>query len=304
MKHLLGIGDLSKSEIEELLGRAEYYSHALQDGRWDREKLKNKVILTLFFEASTRTLTSFMIAAKRLSASVVIWNPESSSLSKGESFVDTIDTLNAMRPNAVIIRHSEYGAPGFVAKRSGCPVINGGDSWREHPTQALLDALTLKQHFGKLEGLTLAIIGDIAHSRVAASNMILLRQFGVNVRVIAPKSLMPERLPAEGVERYNSLAEGLKGADAVMSIRLQKERMQKGLIESDTAYFNEYGLKRSVIDAYCPKAVILDPGPLIRGIHISDDIAKDPERSLILKQVANGIPTRMAVLDRLISDEA
>jgi aspartate carbamoyltransferase catalytic subunit len=151
--------------------------------------------------------------------------------------------------------------------------------------------------------LTVCIIGDIAHSRVAASNMILLRQFGVNVRVIAPKALMPEKLPAEGIERYHSLAEGLKGADAVMSIRLQKERMQKGLIDSDTAYFNEYGLKRSVIDAYCPKAVIMDPGPLIRGVHISDDIAEDPERSLILKQVANGIPTRMAVLDGLISND-
>lgn len=303
MKHLLGIGDLTKDEIGELLDRSDYYCRALQEGRWDHDKLSNKIILTLFFEASTRTMTSFIIAAQRLNAKVVTWNPDTSSLSKGESFVDTIDTLNAMRPDAVIIRHSEYGAPGFVAKRSCCPVINGGDSWREHPTQALLDALTIKQHFGKLEGLILAIIGDIAHSRVAASNMILLRQFGVNVRVIAPKSLMPEKLPAEGVERYNSLAEGLKGADAVMSIRLQKERMQKGLIESDTAYFKEYGLKRSVIDAYCPKAVILDPGPLIRGVHISDDIAEDPDRSLILKQVANGIPTRMAVLDRLISDE-
>lgn len=302
MKHLLGIGDLSKDEIEDLLNRADYYAKALHDGRWDREKLKDKLILTLFFEASTRTLTSFMIAAKRLSANLVIWNPETSSLSKGESFVDTIDTLNAMRPDAVIIRHSEYGAPGFVAKRADCPVINGGDSWREHPTQALLDALTLRHHFGKLEGLTLAIIGDIAHSRVAASNMILLSQFGVNIHVIAPKALMPEKLPAEGVKRFNNLAEGLKGVDAVMTIRLQKERMQKGLIESDTAYFNEFGLKRSVVDAYCPKAVVLDPGPLIRGVHISDDIAEDPTRSLILKQVANGIPTRMAVLDRLISD--
>ncbi len=300
MRHLLGISDLSKDEIEEILSRADYYSKALEDGRWDREKLKDKIILTLFFEASTRTLTSFVIAAQRLGAQVVTWNPDTSSLAKGESFVDTIDTLNAMRPDAVIIRHSEYGAPGFVAKRADCPVINGGDSWREHPTQALLDAITLRHHFGKLEGLTLAIIGDIAHSRVAASNMILLRQFGVNIRVIAPKTLMPEKLPAEGIERHNGLAEGLRGVDAIMTIRLQKERMQRGLIESDIAYFNEFGLKRSVVDAYCPNAVILDPGPLIRGVHISDDIAEDPQRSLILKQVANGIPTRMAVLDLLI----
>ncbi len=300
MKHLLGISDLTKDEISDLLDRSDYYAKALIDGKWNREKLENKIILTLFFEASTRTLTSFVIAAKRLGAEVVTWNPDSSSLSKGESFVDTIDTLNAMRPDAVIIRHSEYGAPGFVAKRSCCPVINGGDSWREHPTQALLDALTLKNHFGRLEGLTLAIIGDIAHSRVAASNMILLRQFGVNVRVIAPATLMPEKLPAEGVKKFNSLETGLPGADAVMTIRLQKERMQKSLIESDAAYFNEFGLKRAVVDKYCPKAVIMDPGPLVRGVHISDDIAEDPERSLILKQVANGIPVRMAVLDTLV----
>ena len=302
MKHLLGIAELEKSEIDNILDRAEYYGKALAEGKWDRERLKNKIILTLFFEASTRTLTSFIIAAKRLGAQVVTWNPDTSSLSKGESFVDTIDTLNAMRPDAVIIRHSEYGAPGFVAKRSCCPVINGGDSWREHPTQALLDALTLKNHFGKLEGLNVAIIGDIAHSRVAASNMILLRQYGVNVRVIAPQTLMPEKLAAEGVEKFHSLAEGLKGVDAVMSIRLQKERMKKSLIESDEAYFNEFGLKRAVIDEYCPKAVIMDPGPLIRGVHISDDIAEDPERSLILKQVANGVPVRMAVLDILMSE--
>jgi aspartate carbamoyltransferase catalytic subunit len=255
----------------------------------------------MFFEASTRTLTSFDIAAKRLGADVVTWNPDTSSLSKGESFVDTIDTLNAMKPDAVIIRHSEYGAPGFVAARADCPVINGGDSWREHPTQALLDALTLRHHFGGLGGLTLAIIGDIAHSRVAASNMILLSKMGVKLRVIAPETLMPEKLPAEGVERFHSLEEGLKGVNAVMSIRLQKERMKKGLIESDAAYFNQYGLKRAVIDEFCPKAVIMDPGPLVRGVHISDDIAEDPERSLILKQVANGVPMRMAVLDILMS---
>ena len=301
MKHLLGIGDLAKSDIENLLDRADYYSKALQSGKWNRETLKDKIVLTLFFEASTRTLTSFIIAAQRLGASVVTWNPDTSSLSKGESFVDTIDTLNAMSPDAVIIRHSEYGAPGFVAKRSGCPVINGGDSFREHPTQALLDALTLKHHFGKLDGLTIAIIGDIAHSRVAASNMILLRQFGVNVRVIAPPTLMPEKMPAEGIEKFNSLADGLPGVDAVMTIRLQKERMQKGLIESDDAYFKEFGLKRAIVDQYCPKAVVLDPGPLIRGVHSSDDIAEDPTRSLILKQVANGIPTRMAALDILMT---
>lgn len=303
MKHLLGISDLNKAEILDLLDYADHYSKALKTGDWDEEKLDDKIVLTMFLEASTRTIISFMIAAKRLGAQVVNWKPESSSLSKGESFVDTIDTLNAMGIDALILRSSEYGAPGFVAKRASCPVINGGDSWREHPTQALLDALTMRQHFGKLDGLTVSIIGDIAHSRVAASNMILLGQMGAKVRVISPHALMPDKLPVEGVQKFNSLADGLPGSDVVMTIRLQKERMQKGLIESDDAYFREFGLKRAVIDEFCKDAVVMDPGPLIRGVHISDDIAEDPKRSLILKQVANGIPTRMAVLDRLMSGE-
>lgn len=301
MKHLLGIDELSKAEIESYLDRAAYYAKALESGKWDHEKLKNKIVLILFFEHSTRTLTSFDFAAKRLGAHVVNWNPETSSFSKGESFTDTLDTLNALKPDAIIMRHAEYGAPSFAAKRMDCPVINGGDSWREHPTQALLDALTIKHHFGKIEGLTVSIIGDIAHSRVASSNMQLLKKMGANVRVIAPEVLMPEKLPAEGVERFHSLKEGLPGADIVMTLRLQKERMDKALIESDAAYFKEFGLTTKKLDDYAPKAMVMDPGPLVRGVQIADDVAEDPERSLILKQAANGIPTRMAVLDMLIA---
>lgn len=299
--HLLGIDDLSKNDIQNILDLADSYAKALDDGDWDREKLKNKVILNLFFENSTRTLTSFDIAAKRLGADVVNWSPKDSSLSKGESFTDTIDTLAAMHPDAAIIRHSEYGAPKFVATRMDCPVINGGDSWREHPTQALLDALTMIHHFGSLEGLKVAIIGDISHSRVASSNIGLLTKMGVEVRIIAPEVLMPRKI-ASGVKSFTVLTDGLVGVDVVMTLRLQKERMDTALISSDRAYFNEFGLSNAVLDAYAPEAMVMDPGPLIRGVHIADDIADDPKRSLILKQVANGIPVRMAVLDLLVSD--
>jgi len=223
MDHLLGIDELSMEEIEDLLERSEAYATALREGTWDRKKLDGKVVLNLFFENSTRTLTSFEIAAKRLGTHVINWNMHTSSLAKGESFQDTIDTLNAMDPDAVVIRHSEYGAPTWIAKRMDCPVINGGDSWREHPTQALLDALTMRQHFGKIEELTVAIIGDIAHSRVASSNIILLHKMGANVRVIAPAVLMPEKLPVENVGKFETLKDGINGAHVVMTIRPQKE---------------------------------------------------------------------------------
>lgn len=302
MKHLLGIEDLSLEEIGNILERAQYYAQALNDGRWDRFRLQDKIILNLFFEASTRTLTSFDFAAKRLGAHVINWNPESSSLSKGESFLDTIDTLNAMRPDAVVLRHSEYGAPLVVAKRMNCAVINGGDSWREHPTQALLDALTIKQHFGRLSDLTVAIIGDIAHSRVASSNMILLRKLGIAVRVIAPDVLMPEKLPARDIEKFSSLEKGIKGADIVMTIRPQKERMDKVLID-DITYFREYGLSSEKLEHANKNAVVMDPGPFLRNVQISDELADDKQRFLYFKQVANGIPLRMAVLDLLIGGD-
>ena len=300
MKHLLGIDELSADQIEDYLNRAQYYSDALDSGKWDHEKLKDKIILHLFFENSTRTLTSFEMAAKRLGAQVINWNPEKSSLSKGENFTDTVDTLAAMIPDAIVMRHADYGAPKFVAARTNCPVINGGDSWREHPTQALLDALTIKKHFGKLEGLNVTIIGDIAHSRVASSNMQLLVKMGANVRVVAPPVLMPEKLPFDTIEAFDNLADGIKGADVVMTLRLQKERMDTALISTDAEYFNEFGLTLDILDKHAPKAVVMDPGPLVRGVQMEDSLTEDPERSLILKQVANGIPTRMAVLDMLV----
>ncbi len=300
MKHLLGICDLNASEIGKYLDHAQYFSDALKSGDYDAEKHKGKIILHLFFENSTRTLTSFEMAAKRLGADVINWNRETSSLKKGESFMDTIDTLNAMHPDAVVLRHSEYGAPNYVSKRMDCPVINGGDSWREHPTQALLDALTMRQHFGKLDGITVAIVGDIAHSRVASSNMELLSRMGANVNVIAPGELMPVNLPAHGIGKFHDLEEGLKHADVVMSIRPQKERMDKVLIH-DAAYFADYGLTHERMKAANKDAIVLDPGPFIRGLQISEELADDKSIFLYDKQVANGIPTRMAVLDLLLS---
>ncbi len=299
MKHLLGIDELSASEITAILDRAQSYVIALQDKTWDRDRLAGKIILNLFFENSTRTLTSFEMAAKRLGASVINWNADTSSLSKGESFMDTIDTLNEIGPDAVVIRHSDFGAPTYVAPRMDCPVINGGDSWREHPTQALLDALTMQQRFGKLKGLKVAIIGDIAHSRVASSNMQLLTKMGANVRVIAPEILMPEKMPVKGIERFSDLTEGLAGVDIAMTIRLQRERMDSALI-NDVAYFRDYGLTHEKLAAADKNAVVMDPGPFLRGVQIDDALADDHGRFIYHKQVANGVPTRMAVLDMLV----
>ncbi|MBI1300875.1 MAG: aspartate carbamoyltransferase catalytic subunit [Alphaproteobacteria bacterium] len=301
MRHLLGIDELSHDDIQDFLDRAQYYVDALASGKWDRAKLKHKIVLSLFFEPSTRTLTSFDMAAKRLGADVVNWNPETSSLnSKGESFSDTIETLNAMGPDAIIIRHREYGAPNFVAKRVDCPVINAGDSWREHPSQALLDALTIQQNFDKIEGLTITIVGDIAHSRVASSNLQLLTKMGAKVRIVAPESLMPQKLPADGIEAFTVLEDGIKDSDIIYTIRLQKERMDNGLIESNEAYFNHFGLTHERVNKVAPKAMIMEAGPLVRGMQMSDELADDPTRNLMKKQVTNGIPTRMAILDMLV----
>ncbi len=301
MKHLLGIDELSGEQITAFLDKAQNYVERLEKGDWDHGRLDNKIILNLFFENSTRTLTSFEIAAKRLGADVINWNAETSSLNKGESLQDTIDTLNAMKPDGVVIRHSEYGAPKWVAARMDCPVVNGGDSWREHPTQALLDALTIRQHFGKIEGLTITIIGDIAHSRVAASNMILLTKMGAKVRVVAPDVLMPEKLPVASVEKFTRLKDGLKNADIVMTIRPQKERMDHVLIH-DASYFKDYGLTSEKLALAKKEAIVMDPGPFLRNVQISDELADNKERFFYARQVANGIPTRMAVLDMLVGD--
>lgn len=300
--HLTGIEELPKEEIESLLDLAESYHQKLnaKEG-WSSDLLKGKVLFYLFFENSTRTRISFEMAAKRLGASVINWNTDTSSMQKEETFLDTIQTLGAMKPDGVVIRHSEYNAPYFVSTQMDCPVINAGDSYHEHPTQALLDALTIRQAKGKIEGLTITICGDIAHSRVANSNMYLLSKLGANIRVIAPQDLMPQKFPVSKVETFTSLKDGLPGSDIVMTLRLQKERMQKSLIPDTGEYFKQFGMTMERLDLAGKEAMIMHPGPINRGVEIADDAADHPKRSLIKQQVANGIPMRMAVLDRALS---
>jgi len=301
MKHLLDIKDLSAGQIKEILDRAQYYADALNGGDWDKKTLKDKVVMTLFFENSTRTVTSFNFAALRLGAELINWNAGVSSLNKNESFNDTIDTLGAMKPDAVVIRHSEYGAPIKVAERLDCPVINAGDSWRAHPTQALLDALTMIQEKGSLEGLNVAICGDISHSRVANSNADLLTKMGANLRFVAPAFFKPDEMPVDSITFHDSLDEGIKDCDVVMMLRVQKERMDKNEIPNDATYFKNYGLTHERLKAAKPDAMVMHPGPMNRGIEISSELADDPKYSRMTKQVENGVYARMAVLDLLLS---
>jgi aspartate carbamoyltransferase catalytic subunit len=305
-KHLLGIDHLSKDDIHCILDRANFYADKVGDPTYRPEILKNATILTLFFEDSTRTRVSFELAARRLGADVVNMDIRTSSMSKGETLTDTVLTLCAsVRPDAIVVRHSDYNAPKFIATiAEPCTVINAGDSYREHPTQALLDALTLQRRFGRIEGLRIAICGDIAHSRVANSNMILLRKLGAQVNIVAPPALKPEKFPADGIQAFDTLREGLKDCDAVMMLRNQKERMQSGLIASDKEFFHAYGLTLEKLAYASPHAVVMHPGPMNRGVEIDDEAADHAERSLILEQVRLGLPTRMAVFDLLISNKS
>ncbi|HEY8190003.1 MAG TPA: aspartate carbamoyltransferase catalytic subunit [Micavibrio sp.] len=300
LRHLTGIAPLSRADIESLLDRARRFSEMLGNGAPIEKTLTDKIVITMFFEASTRTLTSFQMAALKLGASPINWDVGNSSLRKNETFLDTVLTLGAMRPDAAIVRHSEYGAPDFMAARMDCPIINAGDSWREHPTQALLDALTILQAKGTIDGLTVTICGDVAHSRVASSNMILLSRLGAKLRVIAPAFLMPQKFSVP-VETFASMEQGLPGSDIVMMLRNQKERMEAGRIPGDAAFFREYGLTGDRLELAGKQALVMHPGPMNRNVEIADDVADDPARSLILKQVANGIPARMAALDYAVN---
>ena len=299
---LIGIDALSPPEIEIILDLADYYADRLDEREFKPDILRHGIVLTLFFEDSTRTRISFEMAAKRLGADVVNMDIRPSSMTKGESLTDTIKTLVAgIGPDAIVVRHSEYGAPGFIANLVDCPVINAGDSYREHQTQALLDALTIRRHFGKLAGLRVAICGDIAHSRVANSNMILLRKMGAEVHIVAPALLKPEKFPADGIKAFDSMKDGLEGCDVVMMLRNQKERMESGLINEEQ-FFQNYGLTYEKLAYAKPTAVVMHPGPMNRGVEIDGAVADDAVRSLILEQVKNGVPTRMAVLDLLLKE--
>ncbi len=290
--HILGINDLTPHDITAILDRAEFFAGQ----RHPRKSLQDKIILNLFLENSTRTRVSFEMAALRLGAQVINIGADGSSVKKGECLDDTLRTLACMGADALVIRAGDNGAAQAASLLFKCPVLNGGDGTNEHPTQALLDALTLRSHFGRLENLTVTICGDIRHSRVARSNFLLLTKMGADVRLTGPQELLPADLPATP-----DMAAALRNADAVMMLRLQKERMERTLHLNEADYFQRFGLTAEKLSLAKPDAVILHPGPINRGVEIDGALADDPKRSLILKQVENGLATRMACLDLLLA---
>ena len=292
---LIAIDDLSNDQLEWLLDRAILLD---KDAEAARTPLAGRIVFNLFFENSTRTLMSFATAAHRLGASVVTLPVEQSSVKKGETLDDTARTLDAMRPDALVIRHSVSGAPARMAEIVECPVINAGDGTNEHPTQALLDAATIKKHLGRFEGLKVAICGDIKHSRVARSNLALLRRLGAEVRLAAPPSLLAEGMPNSTID------EAITGADVVMMLRVQRERLDMELGDAPGEYLAQYGLTAERLALAAPNAVVMHPGPINRGVEIADEVADDPSRSLIVDQVAMGVATRMACLELLVGNAA
>src|SRR5205809_1151144 len=297
---LLGIEPLERAEIEAILDRARDFQ-PVEDHRFKRvDLLRGRMVVNLFFEASTRTRTSFEIAAKRLGADAISITASSSSASKGESLVDTLNTLGAMRPDAIIMRHAASGAPHFLARHLPTPIINAGDGTHEHPTQALLDARTILDRTGRLEGLRVAIIGDIAHSRVARSNVHLLSKFGVDIVLCGPASLLPVELAqlAPGVRLTTNIRDALSDTDVIMMLRVQLERQHEASFPA-SEYFRFYGLQLEHLDLAKPEAIVMHPGPINRGRELSSEVA-DFQRSVILNQVENGIAVRMAVLERVI----
>lgn len=303
MKHLTGIDTLDDATLAQIMARAHDYAAAIEDDRrYSSDRLAGRVIMHMFYENSTRTRLSFEVAARRLGATAMNIDIATSSVKKGETLMDTVSTLAAIAlPDALVVRHSEYGAPAYIAQHVDCAVVNAGDSWREHPTQALLDALTIARCKGPIEKQTVAICGDIAHSRVARSNMQLLTRLGATVRVVAPAALMPEKLPAPGIASFDNLADGIAGCDIVMMLRLQKERMETALVGSDDDYFRDFGLTHDKLRAAKPDAMVMHPGPMNRGVEIDGALADDKDRSLILRQVFYGVPARMAVFDTLLA---
>ncbi|MGA2326402.1 MAG: aspartate carbamoyltransferase catalytic subunit [Bryobacteraceae bacterium] len=302
---LLGIEGLERSEIQAILDRARDFQ-PLQNQSFKRlDLLRGKMIVNLFFEASTRTRTSFEIAAKRLGADAISITAAGSSVSKGESLVDTLNTLAAMRPDAIVMRHAASGAPHFLARHlPRTPIINAGDGTHEHPTQALLDARTILDRKPTLEGLRVAIIGDIAHSRVARSNIHLLSKFGAAIVLCGPASLLPAELSqiAPGVHLTYDIREAIRDADVVMMLRVQLERQHEAAFPGGE-YFQFYGLRLEHLDLLKPDALVMHPGPINRGREISSEVA-DSQRSVILNQVENGVAVRMAVLERILTSHA
>jgi aspartate carbamoyltransferase catalytic subunit len=297
--HLLGIEGLSASEITGLLDLAEDYVKLNRAADKKAATLRGRTQINLFFENSTRTQSSFELAGKRLGADVLNMAVKNSSVAKGETLLDTAATLNAMRPDLLIVRHQDSGAVELLSRKVDCCVVNAGDGSHEHPTQALLDALTIRRRGRKFEGLIVAICGDIAHSRVARSNIHLLARMGARVRLIAPRTLLPADADRFGCEIFTDMREGLRGVDIVMMLRLQLERMTGALVPSTREYFHFYGLDREKLKLAKPGALVMHPGPMNRGVEIDSDVADDLEVSVIQEQVENGVAIRMAVLDAL-----
>ena len=303
-RHLLGIEGLSPDEITTLLDLAE--SHVAQNRRPDKKlaTLRGRTVMNLFFESSTRTRTSFELAGKRLGADVVNMQVEGSSIKKGETLIDTAMTLNAMRPDMLVVRHPASGAVALLAQKVDCSVLNAGDGAHEHPTQALLDALTIRRRKGRLKGLVVAICGDIAHSRVARSNIALLNCMGARVRVVAPPTLLPTAVERLGVDVHHDMLRGLADCDIVMMLRLQTERMQGAYVPSLREYYRFYGLDREKLSAAKPDALVMHPGPMNRGVEIDTALADDIDRSAIAEQVEMGVAVRMACLEALTLSSA
>jgi aspartate carbamoyltransferase catalytic subunit len=297
-KHLLGIEGLSAAEIYGLLDLAEEFVELNRQIEKKRASLRGRTQINMFFEVSTRTQASFELAGKRLGADVMNMSASSSSMRKGETLIDTAITLNAMHPDILVVRHHASGAVELLASKLDCSVINAGDGAHEHPTQALLDALTIRRNRGSLEGLLVAICGDILHSRVARSNILLLNAVGARVRVIAPSTLLPPGIERFGVEVSHDMREGLAGADIVMMLRLQRERMSGSYIPSLSEYFHFWGLDERKLSYAKPGALVMHPGPMNRGVEI-DSIVADGAQSVIREQVEMGVAVRMAVLEAL-----
>ena len=298
-RHLLGIEGLSPEEISILLDCSEAYVE--QNRRADKTTpvLHGRTIINLFFEASTRTRTSFELAGKRLGGDLINMSVDTSSVKKGETLIDTSMTLNAMHPDVLVVRHPHSGAVKLLSEKVNCAVINGGDGSHEHPTQALLDALTIRRRRGGLSGLRVAICGDILHSRVARSNIHLLNTMGARVRLIAPKTLLPPEVERLGVEVFHDMNEGVKDCDIVMMLRLQRERMNGNFLPSVREYFHFFGLDYEKLGHAKEDALIMHPGPMNRGVEIDTDVADDVGRSVIREQVEMGVAVRMAVLELL-----
>ncbi|MBL1437000.1 MAG: aspartate carbamoyltransferase catalytic subunit [Rhodobacteraceae bacterium] len=298
-RHLLGIEGLSKAEITTILDLAELYAKQNRSANKHSKVLSGMTQVNMFFEASTRTQASFEIAGKRLGADVMNMQMSASSITKGETLIDTAMTLNAMHPDLLVVRHPHSGAVALLAEKVNCAVLNAGDGRHEHPTQALLDALTIRRAKGRLHRLTIAICGDIAHSRVARSNLLLLGKMENRVRLIGPRSLMPSGIEQLGVEVTDDMAAGLAGADVVMMLRLQKERMDGGFIPSEREYYHRWGLDAAKLAHAKPDAIVMHPGPMNRGVEIDGVLADDINRSVIQEQVEMGVAVRMAVMDLL-----